>query len=147
MAYGEPWTQPGREIIEPSMLQSSARRQGPRVDVPGFNATVTIPLYTAFQSIDVEGIIINSDTATSSSDAGNNYAFMLRNLTQSQDLMASAITTNGNEIAENTAYLIQANQNQTVSQNDVIALVITKTGSATNLSSADLYATFVLKVN
>ena len=147
MAYGEPWTQPGRQIIEPSMMASTARRHGPRVDVPGFNATITIPLYTAFQSMDVEGIIINSDTATSGSDGSNNYTFMLRNLTTATDLMASAVTTNGNEIGENTAYTIAADQNQTISQNDVIGLVITKTGTPTNLSSADLYATFVLKVN
>ena len=147
MAYGEPWTQPGREIITNSMIQASARTQGPRVDVPGFNATVTIPLYTMFTGGRITKIIINSDTATTGSSGSDNYEFMLNNVTQTQDLMAAAVTTNGNEIVVNTAYVISADQNQTVAANDVIALVVTKNGTATNLGTADLHATFVFEAN
>ena len=98
MAYGQPWTQPGRQIITSQMIAPSSRTHGPRVDVPGFNATITVPLYTAYAACTIKKIIINSDTATSGSDGSNNFTFMLKNHTQTQDLMASAVSTNGNEI-------------------------------------------------
>ena len=147
MAYGQPWTQPGRQIITSQMIAPSSRTHGPRVDVPGFNATITVPLYTAYAACTIKKIIINSDTATSGSDGSNNFTFMLKNHTQTQDLMASAVSTNGNEIGENTAYTISADQNQNVSANDVITLEITKTGTPTNLGSADLHATFVFELD
>ena len=136
MAYGQPWTQPGRRIIDNSMLAGEARRNAPRVDVPAFNATVTLPLYTFADAAEMEKIVINSDTATTGSDAGNKYEFMLRNETQGQDMMSAEVSTE-----------IVANQNVNCAANDVIVLVITKTGTRTNLSIADLYATFVFKAN
>lgn len=78
-----------------------------------------------------------SDTATTGSGAGTRWDFQLRNVTAAVNLLSTAKTTNGAEIAANTAYDLTPNQNQTIAANDVIRLEITKTGSPTDLSAAD----------
>ena len=79
-----------------------------------------------------------SDTATAASDAGNKYDFQVANLTQTNNLLASAKSTNGAEIAANTVYDLGPDQNRQVAANDVLELQITKTGAPTDLSGAEV---------
>ena len=85
-------------------------------------------------------ISIVSDTATSGSDGTNNWTMQVRNLTQGKDLLATAATTNGNEIAADTVWDLGPDQNLTLAANDVLELQVTKNGSPTDLSSAEILA-------
>lgn len=111
------------------------------VEITFSNAThahfvFTVPVAARYGISDVHLI---SDTATSGSDASNNWSFQVRNLTASLDLIASAKTTNGAEIAADTRYSLGVDQNNAKADlggGDVIELQITKTGTPTDLSGA-----------
>jgi hypothetical protein len=165
MAYGQPWTQPGRTVdvestlnvevdptlpaggVTPTELSVAAKTRAPVVHVEGFNATVERIMWIAPLSCTIQNVLLVSDTATSGSDASNNYNFNVTNKTQTQDMLSAAVTTNGNEIAQFVAYEIQPDQNNSVSQGDVITLNITKNNTATNLSSADVHAVVIWTPN
>lgn len=112
------------------------------MQIGGFNATEQKYVFIVpFNDCYIDTFNLLSDTASSGSDGSNNYAFQLRNLTQGEDLLATAVNTNGNEIAADTPYQITPDQNNTaLPVGDVIELQITKTGTATDLSSAEVYA-------
>lgn len=83
-------------------------------------------------------LVIISDTATSGSDGSNNWAAQVANLTAANDLLATAWNSNGDELAADGAKVVTLDQNQAISQNDVIEVQFTQTGSPTALSSAEI---------
>lgn len=93
-------------------------------------------------TFEVVGCYVVSDTATSGSDGSNNYTFQLANLTEGVDLFSSAKTTNGAELAANARYslagTLQYHQKGDLDGGDVLELQVTKTGSPTDLSSAEV---------
>jgi len=74
-------------------------------------------------------LVVVSNTLTSGSGGGTNWAFQVRNLTASQNLFATAKSTNGDELAVDTPKVWTFDQNQAIAQNAVLQIQITKTGS------------------
>ena len=157
MAYGQPWTQPGRTVdvestlnveVDPTLpaggvglteLSNAAKTNMCNMHIPGFNATVSEIIFAAPTNCTIANVVLVSDTATSGSDGSNRYDFQINNVTQTQDLLSVVATTNGAEIVQDVVKQITPDQNTSVAQGDVLKLVITKTGSPTNLSSADVH--------
>lgn len=106
--------------------------------INGVASTVTKIALIAPVNLSISGFSLASSVGTSGSDGSNNYTFQLHNITQTLDLLATAVTTNSNEITANSEFGGAANQNQNVSSGDVLQVVITKTGTPTDLSSADI---------
>ena len=161
MAYGQPWTQPGRNItvdstlnveVDPTLpaggvglseLSTAAKTNCVSMHVAGFNASVNEFIFVAPSACTIGNVLLVSDTPTSSSDASNKYDFQVNNATASLDLLSVAGTTNGAELAADTPKQLTPDQNATVAQGDVIKLVITKTGTPTNLGSADVHISVI----
>lgn len=89
------------------------------------------------KSVKINDIILISDTSTTSSDNSNKFTFQVANLTQSENLLATAKTTYGAEITGDSPYSLTPTQhNSGLAFGDVIELQITKTGSPTDLTNA-----------
>lgn len=98
----------------------------------------TVPVSARYE---VSDVYIISDTATTSSDGTDNWTFQVVNLTETEDLIATAATTNGAEIAADTRYALGVDQNNVkanLDAGDVLELQITKNGTPTDLSSANV---------
>lgn len=97
-------------------------------------------IFAAPDSHVISSIKIVSDTATASSDGSNNYGFVIRNVTQGNDLysVAGGKTTNGAELVADTVWNVTIDQNLTMAAGDVLELQITENGTATSLTSAKL---------
>lgn len=97
---------------------------------------MSIPVSARYEIVDV---CLVSDTATTSSDGTDNWTFQVVNLSEGFDLIATAKTTNGAEIAADTRYAMgvdQKNEKADLTGGDVIELQVTRNGSPTNLNSA-----------
>ena len=77
-------------------------------------------------------LVVISDTATTSSTGGNNWAFQVRDLTAAQNLFTTAKSTNADELAVNTAKVWTFTANQAINQNAVLQIQITKNGTPTS---------------
>ena len=108
------------------------------MNIGGFNATEQKFLFAVPFGCSILDVVLVSDTATTGSDGSNNYQFQVANLTQTQDLLSSQVSTNGNEIAADTVFTITPDQNTGVAPDDVLELQITKNGTATDLSGAEV---------
>lgn len=107
--------------------------------IAGISATATYLLNAGTSaSFVVSDVKIISDTATTGSDGSNKYDFQVVNVTQSNNLLSAAKSTNGAEISANTVYSLGVDQNATIAANDVLRLSVTKTGSPTSLASAQI---------
>lgn len=80
----------------------------------------------------VSGLMVISDTATSGSDASNNWAWQLHNVTQALDLFSTAPDTNGDELAVDTPKVLVPDQNLSLAARDVLEFRWTKTGAPTS---------------
>ena len=110
------------------------------VRIGGISGSDDRYLFVAPAASYIRQVSLVSDTATSSSDGTDNYTFQVANLTQTNNLLASAKSTNGAEIAADTVYDLDPDQNQQVAANDVLELQITKNNAPTDLSSAEISA-------
>lgn len=98
------------------------------------------------QKASIQKVVLVPDTATTGSVASTTeWAFMLRNVTEGQDLFSATPTTatsqsgiGGGELAADTAYVLNADQNQTLTQHDVLRFTVTQTGSPTAVSDASI---------
>jgi len=95
-------------------------------------------LFIAPYKCHIVQVMLISDTATSGSNAGNKWSFQVHNLGLGQNLLATAATTNSNEIGADNCWALDPNQNLKVSQYNVIELQITKTGAPTDLTGAEI---------
>ena len=90
-------------------------------------------------NVKITDVVIISDTATAGSTGGNNWAVQLRNMTAAVNLRATAWDTNTDaEIGADAATIITLDQNQDVAANDVFEIQITKNGTPTDLTSAEI---------
>lgn len=119
----------------------------------GLTATATHYLLTAPLNARITRLILVSDTATTGSAAGTTeWQFSLRNRTAAVNLFSGTVGTGtalggvggGAEIAVDTAYILTPNQNQSVLQNAVLDLVLTKVGAITNLGRVDVFLEFTI---
>jgi len=108
--------------------------------IGGISASDDRFIFVAPSACVVTKAYLVSDTATSSSDGTDNYEFQVENKTQAEDLASSAKSTNGAEIAGDTAYDLGLDQNLTLAAGDVLELQITKNNAPTDLSSAEVSA-------
>ena len=96
------------------------------------------------QALTIVSVKIASDTASTGSDATNNYNFLPRNNTAAANLHIAATTTQGAELSSTTLKSITVSQNLSFAANDVFVITvnIADDGSAgpTNLSGAEMYA-------
>lgn len=109
------------------------------IRIGGLAASDNFFLGTMNENVRLEEVVICSDTATSGSSGGANYAVQLRNMTAAANLLATAWDTDADaEIAVDAATIITLDQNQDVATNDLFEVQITKTGAPTDLSSAEI---------
>ena len=120
------------------------------VNVGGIAATDQKPLFivpsvgpSGAKGIQIDDIEIVSDVATTGSDDSNKYAFQVHDMLGDADLLATAIDTySGDEMTGDTAYRITPDQNNTnLAAGTVIELQVTKTGSPTDLTNAEILVT------
>lgn len=108
---------------------------------------MAIPVSARYEIVDV---YLVSDTATTSSDGTDNWTFQVVNLGEGFDLIATAKTTNGAEIAADTRYAMGVDQNNEkadLTGGDVLELQVTKNGTPTDLSSAKVLVQVDYKVD
>lgn len=90
----------------------------------------------------IQGASIISDTATSGSDATNNYGFELVNQTAANSLSTAQAKTDTAELAAETPYALTVDQNQDVSGGDVLLVrvdILDDVGAGpTDLSTANI---------
>jgi len=128
------------------LLASNARNHAFAVSIRigGLAASANFFIACPNENVHLEDVVIISDTATSGSDGSNNYSVQLRNMTGASDLLTTAWDTfNDAEIGADAATIITLDQNQDVAADDVFEVQITKTGSPTSLSGAEM--TLVLR--
>lgn len=132
-------------IIENTAAINASLRNTVAVNIGGFNATeqkyiFAVPeLPDGAYGVKIENVRLLSDTATASSAANKKYAFQIADLTNTKNLLATAVDTNTTEITGDTVYEITPDQNNTeLGEGTVLELQITKTGSPTDLSNAEV---------
>lgn len=106
------------------------------VTIGGIAASRNQFIFVAPYRCVIRSVKLVSDTATSSSNGTNKWTFQVSNQTATVNLCSTAKTTNGSEMAEDTAYSLGVDQNLTINANDVLELQITKSASPTDLTNA-----------
>lgn len=101
-------------------------------------------------SVEILAVQLWSNTATSGSDASNQYTFEVYNSTDGVSLSSTAVGTNGAELSARSFKSLTVDQNATltVGKNLAIRTDILDDGSAgpTNLATADLHVLMFFKV-
>ena len=112
------------------------------VPLTGWLATTDRFLFVAPYDCQITSVNLVSDTAVPASDT-NYYSFQVQNLTQAEALLSAAQTTKstgGTAITGDAVYGLVPDQNSIVSDGDVIELQVSETGTATDLTSAQIVA-------
>ena len=98
------------------------------------NATKTISIGLAQDQVVITGLALYHRTATTS-DGSNLWTIDLKRDTDDASMFATPPTTNGADFAAKTAKVLTPDQNQSIATpGKGLALVLTKTGSATDLT-------------
>lgn len=128
-------------------ISDDASRQIFVVDIGIATATGGKVLFAAPRSVHVESVTLLAEST--SHDASNYYSFQVRNVTQSQDLVATPVATEpdpgAGNIATETPYLIATDQNQVVASGDVLKLNWTKTGSPGDIANLVAQISYVAR--
>ena len=125
---------PVAEIAERALKKTSV------TNVVGWNATDQRYIFVAPYDCKIDQVSVVSDTAVAASDT-NYYSFQVQNLTQAESLLASAVTTKatgGTAITADAVYELGPDQNAVIDDGDVVELQVTETGTATDLTAAEL---------
>lgn len=125
---------PVAEIAERALKKTSV------VNVYGWDGSLDRYVFVAPYDCKIDQVSIVSDIGVAASDT-NYYSFQVQNLTQSESLLASQKTTQstgGTAVTADAPYELNPDQNQVVSDGDLIELQITETGVATDLSAAEV---------
>lgn len=136
MADNKTTADPVAEIAERALKKTSV------VALDGWDATDQRYLFVAPYDCNIDQVCLVSDTAVAANDT-NYYSFQVQNLTQSEALLSSAQTTQatgGTAITADTPYAVTPDQNQVISDGDVLELQVTETGVATDLTGAEIIA-------
>ena len=110
----------------------------------GSNQTgLTRALWGAPGNAEIVGMYLLSDTATASSDAASRYVITARNITAAQNLATVPAATDSAEVAVAQPYDLGVDQNQSISNGNVIGLTVDiyddGSPNPTDLSTANLY--------
>ena len=98
------------------------------------NATKTISIGLAQDQVVITGLALYHRTATTS-DGSNLWTIDLKRDTDDASMFATPPTPNGADFAAKTAKVLTPDQNQSIATpGKGLALVLTKTGSATDLT-------------
>ena len=136
MADNKTTADPVAEIAERALKKTSV------IALDGWDATDQRYLFVAPHDCNIGQVCLVSDTAVAANDT-NYYSFQVQNLTQSEALLSSAQTTQatgGTAITADTPYAVTPDQNQVISDGDVLELQVTETGVATDLTGAEIIA-------
>ena len=136
MADNKTTTDPVAEIAERALKKTSVATLG------GWDGTDQRYMFVAPYDCRIDQVCLVSDTAVAANDT-NYYSFQVQNLTQSEALLSSAQTTQatgGTAITADTPYAVTPDQNQVISDGDVLELQVTETGVATDLTGAEIIA-------
>ena len=126
-------------------LTGNAHRILTPIKVGAVNATAEVPLLILPCNAQIVRIGILSDTTTVSSE-GVSWSFLLKNVTQGNNLFSGTPTTltevsgvgGGTDVASWTAYWLTVNQNAEAFEDDCLSLLFTKTGSATTMANVTI---------
>ncbi len=119
------------------------------VNIGGFDSDDQKPLFcvpphtAGIKGVTIVDIVLVSDSTTSGSSLTDNYAFQIKDLTNSVSLISAAVSTSDTEITKDKAYHITPDQNnENLGAATVLELNITATdgGLLTDLSSAEVTA-------
>jgi hypothetical protein len=130
-----------------TQLSVTAATKAVAVNISGFNASVNKFVFIAPSACTIQEVMIVSDTATSGSDGSNKFDFQVSNRTQTEDLLSVLATTNSAELAIDVAKSVTPDQNATIDQGDVLEFQIVKTGTPTDLSSAEVMVQVIYSVS
>lgn len=135
----------------PIASQINGQRHSVVVSVDGIAGNSDLFVFAVPESAKYEIVAcyLVSDTSTSSSDGSNRYDFKLGNLTEGVDLSSAVVTTNGGEITADSRYALTVDQNNAkadLDAGDILAVNVVKTGSPTDLSSAQVIVQLDYKV-
>ncbi len=136
MADNKRRTDPVAEIAERALQKTSV------VYLKGWSGVDQRYLFIAPYDCRIERVRLLSDTGVGANDA-NYYAFQLRNLGQSSSLLGSRQTTRasgGRAIEADGVYELAPDQNEIFLGGEALELQVTKGGSPTDLSGAEIIA-------
>ncbi len=136
MADNKTTADPVAEIAERALKKTSV------VTLDGWDGTDQRYLFVAPYDCRVDQVYLVSDTGVAANDT-NYYSFQVQNLTESEALLSSAQTTQatgGTAITADEPYALTPDQNQVISDGDVLELQITETVTATDLTGAEIIA-------
>lgn len=126
---------PVAEIAERALKKTSV------VNVYGWDGSLDrYVFFVAPYDCKIDQVSIVSDIGVAASDT-NFYSFQVQNLTQSESLLTSQKTTQstgGTAVTADAPYALNPDQNQVVSDGDLIEIQITETGIATDVSAAEV---------
>jgi len=104
-------------------------------DFDGIAASISVPLWAPPAAAFAYSLVIQSDTATAGSSPGDEWEFQVT--ANGDDLLASPFITSDDELIDGVT-VVPLDQNQNLVTDEDVRLVITKTGTPTDLSTAQL---------
>lgn len=127
--YSSSWVELG-PMSQPHTIREVVAYRG------ALAGSITIPLVAPYGNSRALDVYLISDTATTGSSGANRWEFQVANADAATNLLATSKKTDTAEIAIGTLYKITPDQNQDVTADQRLQLVITKTGTPTSLSAA-----------
>lgn len=129
-------TDPVAEIAERALKKTSI------LPLDGWDNSDQLYLFVAPYDCRIDQVSLLSNTAVQTSDT-NYYAFQVRNLTQSEALLATPVrtrTSDAGAIKSDEVFDLSPDQNQVINDGDVLELQVIITGSPADLSEAEIIA-------
>ena len=129
-------TDPVAEIAERALKKTSITL------IDGWNASDQRYLFVAPYDCRIDQVSLLSDTAVQAHD-DNYYSFQVRNKTQSEALLSTPVrtrTSDAGAIKGDVVFDLSPDQNQVISDGDVLELEVTKVGAPPDLMEAEIIA-------
>ena len=125
--------------------QTDGRERIATIVIGTQSATFNQYIWTGGPAVTVSDVAVVA-SATIASSGVDYWTFVVRDLTASLNLKATASTTNGSAMTADTNWAFGCDQNLTPAANAVIQLQATKTGSPTALTSALLVVRYKVAI-
>ena len=117
-------------------MNAANQNQTSMVAIGAVSASQDNFIFTPNEAVTIDEVTLISSVAVTANDT-NYWSFQVANLTQADDLLAAAQTTQatgGAGITADEAFSITPDQNASIAAGDVLELQITETGTATSLA-------------